>query len=57
MLAEDVYYAACSDCHKPEDVPHVVEAIARLERLVGRELALELLSVHPRRILDGTAEY
>lgn len=57
MLAEDVYYAACSDAHRPAHVPIVQKGIERLRKLVGDQLADELLSENPRRILDGTAEY
>lgn len=57
MLAEDVYYAACTDAHKPAHVPVVKKGIERLRKLVGPELAEELLAENPRRILDGTAEY
>lgn len=53
MLEEDVYFAACSDSHKPEDVEHVADGIERLRKLVGRELAGELLGDNPRRILEG----
>lgn len=56
MLDEGVYYAACTDCHKPTDVELVGEAIKRLERLVGKEEAGELLGENPRRILEGTVE-
>jgi protein-tyrosine phosphatase len=56
MLEEGVYYAACSDCHRPEDVSKVAEAIGRLRELVGDEETDELLSTHPRRILDGVAD-
>ncbi|MFW6066750.1 MAG: tyrosine-protein phosphatase [Myxococcota bacterium] len=56
MLDEGVYYAACSDSHRPGDVDVVAEAIQRLHRLVGEEEARELLAVHPRAILDGTAQ-
>lgn len=56
MLEEGVYYAACTDCHRPGDVEIVGEAVARLERLVGKEEAVELLGENPRRILEGTAE-
>jgi protein-tyrosine phosphatase len=54
MLEEDAYYAACSDTHKPEDVPLVADAIKRLEQLAGKTRAQQLLSEHPRRILEGT---
>lgn len=56
MLDEGVYYAACSDCHRPTDVEVVDEAIARLRRLVGDDEARRLLGEHPRRILDGTVD-
>jgi protein-tyrosine phosphatase len=54
LLDEDVYFAACSDTHKPDDVPIVAEAIKRLEQLVGKARAERLLGEHPRRILEGT---
>jgi protein-tyrosine phosphatase len=54
MLGEGVYYAACSDCHRPGDVEHVEAGIARLHRLIGASGAEELLADHPRRILEGT---
>lgn len=56
MLDEGVYYAACSDSHKPSDVAIVEEAIGILVDLVGEEEAHELFSTNPKRILDGTAE-
>jgi protein-tyrosine phosphatase len=56
MLDEGVYFAACSDSHKPEDVPQVAEAIATLIRREGEERAHELLSLNPRRILAGDLE-
>jgi protein-tyrosine phosphatase len=57
MLDEGTYFAACSDAHKPEDVPEVEKGIARLRELVGPAEATELLSTNPRHILAGTAEY
>jgi protein-tyrosine phosphatase len=56
MLEEGAYYAACSDCHRPDDVEHVAKAIERLTRLVGAEHALELLRDHPRAILQGKVQ-
>lgn len=53
MLDEGVYYAACSDCHRPSDVALVADAIERLRDLVGDEEADELLAENPRRILSG----
>jgi protein-tyrosine phosphatase len=57
MLDEGTYFAACSDAHKPEDVPDVQKGIDRLCELVGPAEAMELLSINPRHILAGTAEY
>lgn len=56
MLEEGVYYAACSDAHRPSDVELVAQAIERLRELVGAEEAEELLSENPRRILSGDVE-
>lgn len=56
MVEEGVYYAACSDSHRPTDVEIVAEAIDRLRRLVGEEETYELLALNPRHILDGTVE-
>ncbi|HTQ46235.1 MAG TPA: CpsB/CapC family capsule biosynthesis tyrosine phosphatase [Polyangiaceae bacterium] len=51
LLEEDAYEAACSDAHKPRDVEIVVEAIERLQRLMGADEARRLLSDGPRGIL------
>lgn len=56
MLDEGVYYAACTDTHRPSDVELVAEAIERLHDLVGDEEAEELLAENPRRILSGDVE-
>jgi protein-tyrosine phosphatase len=53
MLEEGAYAAACSDCHRPEDVPIVARAIERLRALVGPDAATELLCEGPARILRG----
>jgi protein-tyrosine phosphatase len=57
MLDEGTYFAACTDAHKPEDVPDVERGIERLKELVGANEAMELLSTNPQHILAGTAEY
>lgn len=54
LLEEDAYEAACSDAHKPRDVEVVLDAIERLERLMGAAEAHRLLSEGPRGILRGT---
>ncbi|MCA9605603.1 MAG: protein tyrosine phosphatase [Myxococcales bacterium] len=56
MLEEGVYYAACTDAHRPSDVELVEQAIARLKELVGPQEARELLADNPRRILRGDVE-
>lgn len=53
LLEEDVYDAACSDAHKPADVPDVERSIARLEQLGGPALVKRLLIDGPRRLLSG----
>jgi protein-tyrosine phosphatase len=55
LLEDDAYEAACSDAHKPRDVAIVVQAIERLEALVGLDEAKRLLSEGPRGILAGAA--
>ena len=56
MLEDGLYYAACSDCHRPADADIVAEAIARLTQLEGPERAIALLQEHPRNILQGEVE-
>lgn len=57
MVDEGVYYAACSDAHRPADVALVEEGIALLRRRVGDSEAEELLGANPRRILAGDADF
>jgi protein-tyrosine phosphatase len=54
MLEDELYYAACSDSHKPDDVDSVALAIERLVQLAGEDGAQALLGEHPRQILAGT---
>lgn len=56
MLEEGVYYAACSDAHRPSDVELVAQGIERLRELAGDGEAEELLAENPRRILEGRVE-
>ena len=55
LLERGLYYAACSDTHRPGDVDFVVQAIERLRSLRGDGETQSLLGEHPRRILLGTA--
>jgi len=54
LLDADLYCAACTDSHRPEDLDTVERAIARLIELVGVEYAECLLADRPRQILAGT---
>ena len=56
MLDEGIYYAACSDAHRPADAPIVAESIALLEERVGVEEKEFLLGQGPRDILAGTIQ-
>jgi protein-tyrosine phosphatase len=56
MLEEGLYYAACSDCHRPADVEHVAEGIERLRDLMGDEQTEGMLSEGPLAILRGEVE-
>ncbi|MEM7448404.1 MAG: CpsB/CapC family capsule biosynthesis tyrosine phosphatase [Myxococcota bacterium] len=53
MLDEGLYYAACSDTHRPRDVELVQKAIQLVHKRWGEETVLTLLIDHPRRILEG----
>ncbi len=57
MVDEGVYYAACSDAHRPADAATVQEGIRALRRRVGDSEAEELLAANPRRILAGEADF
>jgi protein-tyrosine phosphatase len=53
LLEEDAYDAACSDAHRPDDIPLVRKAIAGLEARMGREETERLLAEAPSAILRG----
>lgn len=56
LLDEDLYFAACTDSHKPDDLPLVERSIERLKELVGDAYAETMLAEHPRQILAGTVQ-
>lgn len=56
MLEEEVYHAACSDAHRPQDAQWVARGIERLQDLMGGEAARELLEDNPRRLLEGEVD-
>ena len=57
MVDEGVYFAACSDSHRPHHVDTVARGLEALTAHVGAEEVAELLVNGPRQLLDGTAEY
>ncbi|QQR88998.1 MAG: protein tyrosine phosphatase [Myxococcales bacterium] len=56
LLDGGLYTIACSDCHRPEHVPFVKEAIEHLISQVGEKPAFKLLSEGPKRVLDDAGE-
>ena len=54
LLDDGLYFAACTDSHKPADVEVVAQAIERLVGLCGEAHARALLAENPRHILAGT---
>ncbi|MEO0322004.1 MAG: CpsB/CapC family capsule biosynthesis tyrosine phosphatase [Myxococcota bacterium] len=58
ILDEGLYAAACSDLHKPKDLPYVAEGMAKLDKRVGAAEMHALFSARPRRLLaDGLADW
>lgn len=55
FLAAGKYVAACSDAHKPADVPVLREALAALTRAVGPDGVRRLWVDGPRRVLSAAA--
>lgn len=56
MLEAGLYYAVCSDAHRPSDVDEVRRGMARLRKLVGLEESEFLLAEGPRRVLEGQVD-
>ncbi len=52
MLDEGIYYAACSDAHKPQHVLLVEKALGKLQKRVGTHAFETLMSIHPRKLLS-----
>jgi protein-tyrosine phosphatase len=53
LLELGAYDAACSDAHRPQDIPLVAEALRELQRLFGQAEVDLLLGAGPRAILHG----
>ena len=56
LLDDDLYHAACSDAHRPDDVEEVEEGIAFIAKRYGNEEVERLLASGPREILDGRVD-
>jgi protein-tyrosine phosphatase len=56
LLEAGLYYAVCSDAHKPSDVAQVRDGIERLHAIVGADEARFLLRDGPRAVLDGKVD-
>jgi protein-tyrosine phosphatase len=56
MVEAGYYQAACSDAHAAKDVADVVEGIALLIDMTGKEEATFLLVDGPKEILEGRIE-
>jgi protein-tyrosine phosphatase len=56
LVDAGLYYAACSDAHRPADVQDVEEGIARLRGLVGKEEGDFLLIDGPAAVLAGKVD-
>ena len=52
ILAANGYVAACTDSHKPSDVPAVIESIAALRKRAGDAAVTRLLIDGPKKVLN-----
>ena len=55
LLERGAYHAACSDAHRPEDIPMVADGMACLRERYGEVEVTALLRDGPLEILAGTA--
>jgi protein-tyrosine phosphatase len=53
MLEDDLYYAACSDAHRPDDVDEVEAGMKLIEKRYGPDEVTRLFDDGPRDILEG----
>jgi protein-tyrosine phosphatase len=53
LLERGLYHAACSDAHRPSDVPEVARGIERLSQLYGPEEVTFMLREGPTQLLAG----
>jgi protein-tyrosine phosphatase len=57
LLERGLYHAACSDAHRPADLPFVERGMAALDAEYGREELDALLGSGPQEILEGRVRY
>lgn len=55
MLKEDLYWAGCSDSHRPSHAEVVGDGVDRLIRLVGEEKAHLLMVTNPQSVVKPAA--
>lgn len=53
LLERELYHAACTDLHRPADLPIVQKSIALLEKRYGKDEIEFLFRVGPAALLDG----
>jgi protein-tyrosine phosphatase len=53
LLDDNLYHAACSDAHRPDDVEEVEDGLRLLAKRYGEDTVQRLLSAGPREILEG----
>jgi protein-tyrosine phosphatase len=56
ILDRDLYHAACSDAHRPEDVARVLRGMAWIEERYGGEEVEFLFGDGPRALLEGRVD-
>jgi protein-tyrosine phosphatase len=56
LLDDDLYHAACSDAHRPDDVEDVEDGIAYLAKRYGDDEVERLLVSGPQEILEGRVD-
>jgi protein-tyrosine phosphatase len=56
LLDDDLYHAACSDAHRPDDVEDVEAGIAYLAKRYGDDEVERLLVSGPQEILEGRVD-
>jgi protein-tyrosine phosphatase len=56
LLEEGLYFAACSDAHRPADVEDVADGIRYIRKKYGADELELLFRKGPQAILDGTVD-